>query len=523
MWGIMTVERLLNLAHLVVARWLLHILALLLTIFLGLVVYNRVTFQGEYYLWSEGAVMINLMKLENGEPVYGPAVEANSSIYSPSASYTAFAVLKPLDLATDLRAVRAVVVAVGVLGCVLAALSSALLAGVRLRSAGPWLITSTCVAILVRAQNPSFDALHPDNWHILHATFTLLLCILALQSGRLGWGIAAMLVAGTGILAKQTAALAPVGVGLALLLGHRWSRRDALILAGAGVLSLGVCAALLLGPENSRFWAYELAADRATKPLKIWLLIVEIIEHPYHLALIALVFPALLHFMRRAQRPLWLAWIGVGIFEVAPALPAFIKDGGVVNNLGIVDLWLFIGMWALWGFGAMGTRLIPPPGESSRLTAYRVNPAYVALVFVLLVYPVKKAPPADLRDYVDDLHQHVQADVDAGQQVLLTYATTPLIEAGVTEPPRDQAHALLDLERGGYTGSTGAWERIADQYYDRVYVNLIELPEGFLDHVRAYYHEVARIPQPDSVDDLTFEQGFFTRLMPDVVIFAPNE
>jgi hypothetical protein len=221
-------------------RWLVRFLACVVVTYLAwlaVVEMLRLPFPWDLFVWPESPFMTNMLKMDLGQPLFGPAADGNSFVYSPGLEYVTFALLKPLGLHLDIRYCRLVNV------------SSRVLAGVAGRSPrraiklllenrfGKFAWIGCGVAVLVIFRNFTADVTHPDNLVMLHTAGVFWLTLWAWREKRFGIAMLAMLFAGGGVFAKQILALAFLGPALVFARFNPWGWRKWLVLVLVGALS----------------------------------------------------------------------------------------------------------------------------------------------------------------------------------------------------------------------------------------------------------------------------------------------
>src|SRR5262249_24526679 len=114
------------------------------------------------------------------------------------------------------------------------------------------------LAALVISRNFTFEILHPDNLHLLHATGTLLLCLLTCRQQRYSLALLSVTFASCGVLAKQTAGFTTIGatVSLLALLGRRWGLWRSALLVAVAALVTGLAATPLMLARSSRYFTW---------------------------------------------------------------------------------------------------------------------------------------------------------------------------------------------------------------------------------------------------------------------------
>jgi hypothetical protein len=421
-----------------------------------------------------------MLKLARGQSPFGPVSDVNSFTYSPGLELLSYALFAPFGAALDVRFPRALCIAFGFVSAFLLARLVVhwvnALEGERRR---PLLACGAfCIGVLTLFRSPTTVALHPDNFHIVHELLMVSLCSAALSRQDFRLALAAMCLGGLGVWTKQPAALAGVGAGLCLALGHAWGRNRLLALFGAGAVVTLASLACVLGPEQSRFYMLELPLQHGVKWSKLLGLAQNDIAGTSHRLLIWL-FGAvgLVQIWSRAdarvRRVYLVPWLCMGVFEGGTSLAAYLKPMGIQNNLYAIDL--------LWLIAALAgsARLDAEPALERRPFAVWL-PA--CLVFSLLpifkwgvYHGVLVAPnQMPIRDvhyaYAREYDALVKRDLEAGKRVLVAHGTAIWIHNGVYDPPLDRMVSALELSVGGLIDRAGTLQRLNERAYDRIYM-----------------------------------------------------
>lgn len=434
---------------------------------------KRVTFPWDLLTCFESPHLAALMKLYSGEPLYGPATDANSEPYTPLTAQLTYVVLKPLGLELDIRGARGVAVGFTLVTAGIAAwLVRRLLltADVAARAADVVTPLVAAAAFLMLHRSMTSDQPHPDNLHILHATTLLLLLTRAATTDRLAPWIAAALWASLGFLTKQTAALAPAAVVLTVICHRSLAWRARLAIAGLTVTVAVVIAWWQLSDPSSDFHLRRVLAVHARDWSRLRSLYTDRI--PLKLfprwALAATAATGFVWAWRTtAVRPFLAAWCAVGFFEALPGVAGFIKAGGNYNNLGVLDFWLFL--------------LATPVAIGLALQATGLRAVVAAATcgwFVAALWPIKLVPNEHSYRLGRDVELRVQADIAAGRNVWLTAGLMFRIRAGDVRPPQDLGIALWTLAAARQVDHDGeaahAWDegveaRLKSGTFDRIY------------------------------------------------------
>jgi hypothetical protein len=499
---------------------------------------GRIAFPWDLLLWAESPFLTNLWKLDQGQPIFSAAADANSFVYSPGLEYLCYALLKPFETHLDIRYCRAVSAGIGLL----AALAGGLLADRVARALWPqprrvWppLLAASLLVLLIFHNFTSLSP-HPDNSFTLHAVLTLWLCLRAIGSRRSGDALIAVGVASLGMWTKQTSLLAPVGATLAILAGARWDRRTSLAIAAAATAATLLSAAALFGPDHAFFQLVAVPASHPFDPGKLVTLFVnDLLLTPHRLVIWTLSTAAVIQ-LARSRHPAVLgflrAWFLVGVFGVAPCLAGYLKQMGFGNNLYVADVWLLLPVLVVLGQ--------PPranPG-GSLVTSRRVWMSGVAAL-LLALFPLKALSPEarfagwaspvqghiSPREYGELLQDSVRRDIDAGRRVLVAHGTMVLLRSGQREIPLDRSNSVLELVVAGKADLAHTRQRLEGRFYDRVYVprdSWIGPPwygEAVQRALAANYHRVGRIPEAPAPAALTFG----TELFREIAILEPRD
>ena len=486
-------------------------------------VFGRIRFPYDLYFASESPFMTNMLKLDAGEPLFTAVEQMNSHIYAPGMEALFWAIAKPLGLVHDVRAARLLVVALGAL--------AALTVG-RVISAETNTHTSiySGITLLILFKNFTADLVHPDNFHVLHTVVTLALALAAHRQRSFRWAMIAVLWAGLGVWTKQTAVLTVVGV----LVGFAWiawfqeddyPRSDTkededqrrrvddsvglILLAGGGVATVVASVAGLWGIEFGRFYTYELSLMHDIFPKKLldlprlWLVM------PHKLILLGLLPIALRRlWMQPARRPFLILWTTIGIFGTGASLIAYLKAFGTWNNLGIFDVWMTMPV------------LIMIATEMERLAIVQTHWRWVGVFALLTLFPLRMPPPPSYYAWASAWEGLISADLHANRRILLANGTTLLTRSGSYDVPLDRAAAATDL-KGANLMPTATHQRLADQQYDRIYLNV---PNWYADQtlrlMADHYKRVDTLPAPSPAYRYLF--GYQKELFETVLILEPR-
>jgi hypothetical protein len=501
--------------------WLLRALLAFLVLVLLVELALRLVFPWDLFVWAESPFMTNMLKLHNGVPLYTTPADANSFVYSPGLEYLTWALLRPLGLHLDIRFCRLVSVAVGLLAAWLAARSAVRIAlapgGRAVPARAEWVFAG--VFTLVVFKNLTADVPHPDNLHMLHFAATFLLGVEALRTRSAHWALAAALLAGLAPLTKQVAVAGPVGLLGAFLLAGRLRGRTLALCTGVGAAAWVASLALLLVPEYASFYSFELLSLHPVGP-KLFELSSDILLVPHRLLLWVGGVCGVWWYWRPdpALRPYLLLWLGLGLTEVLPGLAGYFKAMGTWNNLGIIDLWLAVGLVPLLARAFGEAEKVDGPGTPDRI-GRRAGVLFGA-VLLLALLPTRMPPDPALRSYCEQLEQLVGQDLEGGRSVLVAHGAMFGIRNGARDVPLDRANSLVELWVGGQGHRAHTARRLAEAHYDRIYLNSRWYGQAVERARKDHYRVVGRIPEaPLRYDGFLYG---FQQLANEVLILEPK-
>ena len=458
-------------------RWLVRLLAVVVVVYLAwlaVVIGLRAQFPWDLFMWPESPFMTNMLKLDLGQPLFGPPADGNSFVYSPGLEYLTFNVLKPFGLHLDIRYCRLVNVAVGLLAGVLAgfALRHALrIAAPDYRS--PYFAgLGACVAVLVIFRNFTADVTHPDNLVMLHTAGVCWLTLWAWRERRLSIAVLVMLFAGLGVFAKQILALSFLGPALVFARFNPWGWRRWFVLVLVGALSAASALMVMAWSPDARFFLIELLPSQGIHLTRFYWLTIELVTADRaFLFVLGLIAVGLLWRSGQAGRNYLQFCAAIGLFSVCPNVAAYVKAMGVWNNLIIFQLWLVLLVWPAIGFWL--TRVTSRPAshlDDAKLFDWTLGVLLVAFVGFLL--PPKLPPHPAMYAACADIQKRIDADLKAGRKIVVGHGMMYLLRAGSRAVPLDRTNTLLELRMAGRSGLSRFGERIRQRYYDRMYLTV---------------------------------------------------
>ena len=493
-------------------------------VWLAIVEALRLQFPWDLFVWPESPFMTNMLKLELGQPLFGPPADGNSFVYSPGLEYITFAVLKPLGLHLDIRYCRLVNAAVGAL--------AGTVGGLVLRRAvrfvapenrfGKFAWIGSGVAVLVIFRNFTADVTHPDNLVMLHTAGVFWLTLWAWREKRFGVAVLAMLFAGWGVFAKQILAVAFLGPALVFARFNVWGWRNWFLLGFVGALSAASALTVLGWSPEARFYLLKLLPSQGIHVTRFyWMLIDLVTADRAFLLMLGLIAAGLLWRSGGPAREYAQFCAAIGIFSVCPNVASYVKTMGIWNNLIIFQLWLLLLAWpamALWLSRASNNK--SPRSEEASLFNWIV--AAVLVVFVLLLFPPKTPAHPAMCAACEEIQKRVDADIKARRKVLIGHGMMYLLRAGSREVPLDRVNSILELKAAGYANLTQFPERIRQRYYDRLYLTVENwYPPEFVALIEKYYQVQTVVKRPECSDHI--ETGRYVPLIGECRILVPKK
>ena len=508
-------------------RWLVRFLFVVVIVYLAwltAVIGLRAQFPWDLFMWPESPFMTNMLKLERGQPLFGPAADGNSFVYAPGLEYITFALLKPLGLHLDIRFCRLVNVAIG--------LSAGVLAGLTMRRAlkmvAPdnrfphfaWL--GGGVAVLVIFRNFTADVTHPDNLVMLHTAGVFLLTLWAWREKRFGVAVLVMLFAGWGVFAKQILALSFLGPVVVFARFNPWGWRKWFVLVAVGVLSAASAVVVLAWSHDARFFLLELLPSQGIHLTRFyWMTIDLVTADRAFLLMLGLIAVGFLWRSGPAGREYVQFCAAIGVFSVCPNVASYVKAMGVWNNLIIFQLWLVLLVWpaiALWLTRAANR--CRPAADEAPIFDWTVVVLLVAFVGLLL--PSKTPAHPVMYDRCREIQKLVDADIQAGRKVLIGHGMIYLLRAGSREVPLDRVNTLLELRMADRVGLSRFGERVRTHYYDRMFLTVEEwYPPEIIAEIETYYQVETVIPKIQASDHIA--TGRYLALIAPCRILVPRK
>lgn len=493
---------------------------------LAIQVMLRCLFPWDLYVWAESPFLTDMLKLEQGKPIYGPLADGNSFVYSPGLTYLTYAILKPFGLHLDIRFCRIVTVVIAVLASLI--VGFALRRAVRMifgesadKKEGSTVTTwlGAGIALLVIFKNFNADITHPDNLVMFHTAALLWLTLRSLQERSLKWALGTMIFAAVGVFAKQTLCVAFLGPALVFLRFKPWSGKTAWAVAFFGMIVSAIALAALWYPEHAKLYTWDVLTRQKLHLTRVYWMGVEFIHADRALLLVMAIGAAIYLWRTRdlSGRSYLQVWFALGIFSVAPGALAYVKHFGTWNNLIIHQLWLFLLVWpvlVIWF-----RRLKTTDSVSDANFTYATG--VVLVLFLLALLPTRFPMGRQVYVACQEIQNRVTADITAGKRVLIAHGTMYQLRAGSREIPLDRANTIVDLGAAGLSDQVGTVTRIKNHYYDRLYLAVEDWYDPAMrEAFRKYYQVDTIIPKPDVSDRI--ELGRSLVLIGDCIIMSPR-
>ncbi len=479
----------------------------------------RVPFRWDLFCWSESPFMTNLLKLDDGQPIYTSPEQANSFVYSPGLEYLTYALLKPFGRQLDIRYCRVVSIGFAIIASLAFMRSAILLSRAAFGSSEHRLFAPVAAALffLVIYHNFTADVTHPDNLYIFHAAVTLWLTFEAIARPAAWRSVAAILFAAMGVYVKQMAGLSSIGVGLVLVATAPRKLRAAawlLPLASAATASTLGC---LWAMGWVKFYTYDVLvahADhhgiRSKLPELLALLFQTYRALPLLLGGIAIVSG--LRSRNRTVARFLIAYLVLGVIEVAPSVLAYLKPMGSWNNLTIIEVWATLPVVPLLLQLMRGDAFGPSPRrELAWLAGFsQASTLALALAFAFVYVPGKFKPEPGHYAHCQAIQDSVEQDLKSGKRVLVAHGAMFQILGGSRKVPLDRSNSILELFVAGKEYLTGTGDRIRAHYYDKIYVNSPFYSKEILATIQANYQNAGYIPGKWDYNKLEFGSNMLT-------------
>lgn len=405
---------------------------------------------GELY-WPETPFLVNALKLENHELLYGDPAMLDSYSYSPLLDVVHRALLRPFGLQLELFAHRGLVLLDQ--SAAFAILLWALWKPLRSLSA-PLRVAAGATLAFAAVANLLAPAVHPDHPLLLCFAVAVALVVAPERFSPRLRDAALLLVTPTAAAFKLSGA--GIGAALAIVAVARRDKRSFVLLAVSGALTVATIP--LFDALLGRFSFYAITVQRS-HPME-WRRLLEV-PYLFFFAYAAGSVLAVFAFLRKRAlasdaRSKAMALLVLATSIALFSLPGAAKYAGRENNLSL----LFVGFTALVLFLATHA-----PRYAGGLFAFVIWGA-------LLTRPPSLPLTSEQRHAIAEdtraLALIVERDAREGEQTLLLTTILPWIRAGRTDAPRDRYHSAVELFFGGFPEGRLLFERIASGKYRTV-------------------------------------------------------
>jgi len=473
--------------------------------------WSIVQFPADILLWSESEFVGDIIKLQQGYPLYTAPANLESFTYTPGAQTLTWLIASVIGKGDSIPVYRAIQIGFALLAAVVAFLSLRrvlVMTGARLTGkAGLWGSVLLAFLFLMATNlttNQFVQFLHNDSLALLITMVAYWLLLKYVETRSSTTLVAMALVPALGFMVKQSLLIWAVLYGLYLLVFDRapW-RRLILFGIGTGVLTgavLGTC--YLLWGENFWYWTFTVMGNHAVSPLRSF-------QHAlagWGFFLIAIV-GGLLALSGSTDRRVLGTWV-IGLL----LLTVETYSSGVawmLNHMGpgclIAAIWL----------GAAMARHLPAVLSSQRTGLLSPNAlramAFLAVFMLMLgglgtIRIPEAGVPADATRYMRAIEQAAQGR--PREKVLLDMGSWLYLPDRIVMKDRG-----APAGEAGYTGTVnfdGFMARIATKEYDRILVRDLHTPvfnydyalwgksSGVRNALLEHYRETATIPAVDA-------------------------
>ncbi len=452
---------------------LLASLVILIAIILSVKIAMRIFFPWDLIIWHESCFMINMLKLFHGLPIYTAMSDANSSIYAPALEYITYFVLEPFELALDIRFCRLINVFIGFIGAVGTTLASVFfIKETKIVTSKIWKYATTFgLALLIIFHNYTSASVHPDNLHILHAVFVLLLCFYALKYRNFGLAIISTCLAGTGVLIKQSEVLVSLAPLIVYTVFRLWNWYKLLIIFFISCFIIGTSFYLLWQTNPAYLYTFIIPSSyEKIFPFQDMIYFFPM-EMFFSLSMVLLAVVAFLFFwkIKPFLRKLLICWlivsflasvINVSIFLWV--LPAWWNDLIIINVLCLIIIWPFL---------LYLTEFFYEKFNSKYVILANALVFFVIIYILFMVFPRHHIPHPGHYKYASKVENMIRKDLKAGENVYVDNGAMFLVRAGFGGVPLDAKAGMFELIKAGLDQQAKSRVRFNAGLYNRLYIN----------------------------------------------------
>jgi hypothetical protein len=399
--------------------------------------------------WAEAPLLVDMLKLDAHQPLYGPLDQVNSYSYSPLLQLLHHAVLAPFHAELSLGANRALtlvdlfaaslLVSWAVRPLVVEGLDGFFPARAR--------VWGLAVALLVGFSSMLAGSVHPDHPSLVCVAVAVALVLREESWPRWLWWSALLLVTPVAVAFKLTGAGVGLGLGAVMLVERRF--KACLVLGVSALLS--VATVPLFDATCGAFSTYAIAMQRSHPiewPRVFWAPTIHFAAATaMALGLALMLVRAGDTVGRVALRRIALLFGGV----IALMLPAYLKLAGRENNLHTL-------------FGACVLVVLVAAARSDKHPL--LGPT--AILYITMLVWTPRAPlsvaPVPLGDQVAEVLRTMTADDRSGQKTLVPSAAL-WIAHGRRDVPVDRTNTAYELFYGHHPEAEIFFRHIEDGRY----------------------------------------------------------
>ena len=482
------------------------VLAVVLVLFYFYIIKPYVLLPADILMWGETDFVGNIIKIQNGSPLYTSPEDSNSGIYTPGAPLLTYLISWITGETTSIAALR--IIQLGYVTC--AAIIATLCLRILYKISFPdrpipfpktWMSFSFLVFFLT-ATSPRVNAfshcLHLDALALLISIFCFWAMLRYLKSPRWGNLMLMAVCPALGYLVKQFLISWSVAMFVFLLLLHprQIKRLVVFILMVTIFIAIAIGSCYLLWGDNFIFWTFEIMGGRSKIVIMPAVDRISLVRSLDHLVrawmelLIGFIGGCLV--LRRSNisklGPLWLAWI----LLIASEAYSSGAGWGVLYHFGpgvmIGVIWLFVALIRYWPYSKESSDWSFP------VFSYWIRPA-VAVIGVLTLFVAlhvvptadrdegryyNRRPPADTYRYISDIEKEFEGL--PVEKVLLDVGNWIYLRQSFLA--KDRAVSLADQPLGGIYDNLDVFvDRIRQKTYEKILVRDFHSPYFLYDYV----------------------------------------
>lgn len=406
--------------------------------------------------WAEAPFLVDMLKLDAHQPIYGPLADINSYSYSPLLQLLQHTVLTPLHAQLSLVAHRGLTLldlfaASVVFAWAVAPHVAEGLARILPSRSGVW---GFAIALLVGFSSFLAGSIHPDHPTLVCVAVAFALVVRERAWPRWLWWPTLLFVTPVGVAFKLTAAGIGLGLGAVMIVERRL--RECLVLFVSALMSVGTIP--LFNATCGPFSTYAIAMQRS-HPIEWARLFWPPTIHFAAATALALAITALL--ARGADAETRVVLRRIGLFfggVVVLMLPAYLKFAGRENNL-----------LAVLALGVLLVIVAAARQEPVERTHPLLGPAVVLYMIMLVWTPpgTSTVVPVPMATQVHAVDAAMSDDDKWGAQTLVPSAAL-WIAHGRHDVPLDRTNSAYELFFGHHPEAELFFDHIEDGRYRSV-------------------------------------------------------